>query len=94
MAYLRAAAGIGFTPWDCPAVEDSPNGIRSAAADMRVLAVSRGGTELPAHVAHLPVAQARGACAALSLLTRLFTPGPRPRPAAGGGAIGSRSAPP
>ncbi|MGI5248783.1 HAD-IA family hydrolase [Actinacidiphila glaucinigra] len=39
---MRAAAEIGVPPSRCLAVEDSPNGIRSAtAAGMRVLAVPR-----------------------------------------------------
>ncbi|MFD3456356.1 HAD family hydrolase [Streptomyces sp. NPDC058691] len=78
-AYVLAAAGIGVPPSDCLAVEDSPNGIRSAtAAGMPVLAIPRGGTSLPAAVAHLPVAQAPDAAAALPLLNRLLTPRPGP----------------
>src|SRR5690242_15626818 len=44
--YLRAAAAIGLPPSCCLAVEDSPNGIRSAAAGMPVLAVPRDHMEL------------------------------------------------
>ncbi|MEU6345837.1 HAD family phosphatase [Streptomyces sp. NPDC046977] len=78
-AYLLAAADIGVPASDCLAVEDSPNGIRSAAAaGMSVLAIPRGGAPLPAAVAHLPAAQAPDAAAALPLLTRLLTPRPGP----------------
>ncbi|MFJ5213766.1 HAD family hydrolase [Streptomyces sp. NPDC088354] len=80
-AYLLAAARIGVPPSDCLAVEDSPNGIRSAtAAGMPVLAIPRGGTPLPAAVAHLPAAQAPDAAAALPLLTRLLTADRKPGP--------------
>jgi HAD superfamily hydrolase (TIGR01509 family) len=38
--YLAVTAGLGFPPSDCAAVEDSSNGIRSAAgAGLRVIAV-------------------------------------------------------
>jgi HAD superfamily hydrolase (TIGR01509 family) len=38
--YLAAAAALGFPPGDCAAVEDSANGLRSAAAaGLRVIAV-------------------------------------------------------
>ncbi|MYW43772.1 HAD family phosphatase [Streptomyces sp. SID161] len=71
-AYLHAAAALGVPPWRCVAVEDSPNGIRSAAAaGLRVLAVPRGGAPLPADAAALSTAQAPSAVAALPLLTRL-----------------------
>ncbi|MFF3947406.1 HAD family hydrolase [Streptomyces sp. NPDC001902] len=77
--YLRAAAEIGVPPSGCLAVEDSPDGIRSAtAAGMRVLAVPRGGMPLPPDVAHLPAAQAPTTAAALPLLTRLLAPRPGP----------------
>ncbi|MEU1621143.1 HAD family phosphatase [Streptomyces sp. NPDC005722] len=77
--YLRAAAAIGVPPTRCLAVEDSPNGIRSAnAAGMRVLAVPRGGMTLPPDVAHLPAAQAPTTAAALPLLTRLLATHPDP----------------
>ncbi|MGW1723311.1 HAD family hydrolase [Streptomyces sp. NPDC002306] len=73
-AYLSAAAAIGVPPSSCVAVEDSPNGIRSAAAaGMRVLAIPRAGMTLPPDVAHLPTAQAHCATDALPLLTRLHT---------------------
>ncbi|MFG3094525.1 HAD family hydrolase [Streptomyces sp. NPDC048202] len=73
-AYLRAAADIGLLPTRCVAVEDSPNGIRSAAAaGLRVLAIPRPGTHLPAHVARLTTAQAATATDALPLLTQLQT---------------------
>ncbi|WP_405827558.1 HAD family hydrolase [Streptomyces sp. NBC_01176] len=75
--YLRAAAEVGVPPSGCLAVEDSPNGIRSAAAaGMYVLAVPRGGMTLPADVAHLPAARAHSAAEALPLLTRLLAPRP------------------
>ncbi|MFJ6835464.1 HAD family hydrolase [Streptomyces sp. NPDC091209] len=77
--YLRAAAEIGVPPSGGVAVEDSPDGIRSAAAaGMRVLAVPRAGMTLPDDVAHLPVALARTATEALPLLTRLLTSRPEP----------------
>ncbi|MGW3633988.1 HAD family hydrolase [Streptomyces sp. NPDC005122] len=76
-AYLRAAAEVDVPPAGCLAVEDSPNGIRSAAAaGMRVLAVPRGGMDLPDEIAHLPAARADSAAAALPLLTRLLAPRP------------------
>ncbi|MFE5214875.1 MULTISPECIES: HAD family phosphatase [unclassified Streptomyces] len=75
--YLRAAARIGLPPSACLAVEDSPAGIRSAAAaGIRVLAIPRHGMRLPAGIAHLPAAQARSAVEALPLLTRLHTSRP------------------
>ncbi|MGW1625172.1 HAD-IA family hydrolase [Streptomyces sp. NPDC002172] len=78
-AYLRAAAGLRFAPSDCLAVEDSPHGIRSAAAaGMRVLAIPRHGMRLPADVASLPAAHARTATDALPLLSRFLTPRPAP----------------
>ena len=84
--YLRAAAAVGVAPSDCLAVEDSPRGIRSAAAaGMRVLAVPRGGMTLPAEVAHLPAAHARDAADALPLLTMMLTS--RPEPALNGGML-------
>ncbi|MGW0412389.1 HAD family hydrolase [Streptomyces collinus] len=79
--YLRAAAELGVPPSCCLAVEDSPNGIRSAAgAGMTVLALPRGGMRLPDGVLHLPAAQAGGAAEAVPLLSRLLTPA---RPKAG-----------
>ncbi|MGW4199178.1 HAD family hydrolase [Streptomyces sp. NPDC005004] len=73
-AYLRAAAGLGLPPTSCVAVEDSPNGIRSAAtAGLRVLAIPRAGTRLPAEVAGLTVVQAPTASDALPLLAQLQT---------------------
>ncbi|MFF3000815.1 HAD family hydrolase [Streptomyces sp. NPDC057950] len=73
--YLRAAVEVGVAPSGCLAVEDSPNGIRSAAAaGMCVLAVPRGGMALPAEIAHLPAARAHSAAEALPLLTRLLAP--------------------
>ncbi|WP_187285780.1 HAD family hydrolase [Streptomyces sp. ME109] len=75
--YLRAAAGIGVPPSGCLAVEDSANGIRSAAgAGMSVLAVLRAGTTLPPEVGLLPVARTHGAAEALPVLTRLLAPQP------------------
>lgn len=74
-AYVRAAYELGVQPSDCLAVEDSPSGIRSAVtAGMRVLAIPRNGTELPAHIAHLTTAQARSAVHALPTLTCMLTP--------------------
>ncbi|MDT0467570.1 HAD family hydrolase [Streptomyces gibsoniae] len=71
--YLRAAAELGVPPERCLAVADSPRGIRSAvAAGMTVLAVPRGGMELPADVVHLPAAQASSAVDAVSLLAPLL----------------------
>ncbi|MFJ6844936.1 HAD family hydrolase [Streptomyces griseoluteus] len=73
-AYLRAAAGLGLPPTCCVAVEDSAHGIRSAAAaGMRLLAVPRAGTRLPAEVARLAAFQAATATDALPLLGRLHT---------------------
>lgn len=84
--YLRAAAAVGVAPSDCLAVEDSPRGIRSAAAaGMRVLAVPRGGMTLPADIAHLPTAHARDAADALPLLTMMLTS--RPEPVLNGGML-------
>ncbi|MFD8422528.1 HAD family hydrolase [Streptomyces sp. NPDC059466] len=75
--YLRAAAGLGVPPSGCLAVEDSPNGIRSAAAaGLCVLAVPRAGATLPAEVARLSAARAQSAAEALPLLTRLLAPRP------------------
>lgn len=71
--YLRAAAGIGLAPADCLAVEDSPNGIRSAAsAGLTVLAVPRGGMTLTAEIGELTAAQARTAHDAVPVLTELL----------------------
>ncbi|WP_317443316.1 HAD family phosphatase [Streptomyces collinus] len=73
--YLRAAAEVGVPPSRCLAVEDSPNGIRSAAAaGMTVLAVPRGGMRLPADVLHLPAAQVGTAAEAVPLLGKLLAP--------------------
>ncbi|MEU1528716.1 HAD family hydrolase [Streptomyces fagopyri] len=73
--YLRAAAEVGVPPSGCLAVEDSPNGIRSAAgAGMCVLAVPRAGTALPDGVARLASARAHSAAEALPVLTRLLAP--------------------
>ncbi|MFJ4809324.1 HAD family hydrolase [Streptomyces longwoodensis] len=73
--YLRAAAELGVPPSRCLAVEDSPNGIRSAAAaGMTVLALPRGGMRLPDGVLHLPAAQAGSAAEAAPLLRRLLAP--------------------
>ncbi|MET8580813.1 HAD family hydrolase [Streptomyces collinus] len=78
--YLRAAAEVGVPPSRCLAVEDSPNGIRSAAAaGMTILALPRGGMRLPADVVHLPAAQAGTAADAVPLLSRLLAPDPRER---------------
>ncbi|MGW1069681.1 HAD family hydrolase [Streptomyces aureus] len=78
--YLYAAAALGLSPSCCLAVEDSPNGIRSAAAaGMPVLAIPRDGMHLPADLARLPLARARDAVHALPTLIRLF--GRRPEPA-------------
>ncbi|MET7290532.1 HAD family phosphatase [Streptomyces sp. NPDC005573] len=72
--YLRAAASIGLAPARCLAVEDSPTGIRSAAAaGMPVLAVPRRRMTLPADVAHLPAAHAPDAVQALPVLTGLLS---------------------
>ncbi|MFI1439176.1 HAD family hydrolase [Streptomyces fructofermentans] len=74
-AYRRAASELDVPPSDCLAVEDSPNGIRSArAAGMSVLAIARDGTTLPADIARLTTAQARDATRALPTLTRLLSP--------------------
>ncbi|MFE3638660.1 HAD family hydrolase [Streptomyces sp. NPDC059168] len=74
-AYVRAAHELRVPPSDCLAAEDSPNGIRSAAtAGMRVLAIPRNGTALPAEIAHLVTAQARSAVHALPTLTRMLRP--------------------
>ena len=48
--YLAAAAGLGFDPRDCLAVEDSANGADAAvAAGMRVVCVARYGTTVGTH---------------------------------------------
>ena len=40
--YLAVAARLGYSPPDCAAVEDSSNGLRSAAAaGLRVIAIPR-----------------------------------------------------
>ncbi|MGW7268237.1 HAD family hydrolase [Streptomyces sp. NPDC054842] len=86
-AYVRAASELGVPPSDCLAVEDSPSGIRSAVtAGMRVLAIPRSGTKLPADVAQLTTAHARSAVEALPFLTRMLTPDTTAR--APQGAIG------
>lgn len=86
--YLRAAAAIGVPPSCCLAVEDSPNGIRSAtAAGMPVLAIPRDRMELPVDIAHLPLAQAPDAAHAMPLLTRLLAR--RPEPAVPGRPVGA-----
>ncbi|MGW1538832.1 HAD family hydrolase [Streptomyces sp. NPDC002309] len=83
--YLRAAAGLGLPPERCLAVEDSPGGIRSAAAaGMTVLAVPRAGTELAADVAALAAARAVSAVDAVGLLPGLLAA--RPAPLVHGGA--------
>ncbi|MFJ9345406.1 HAD family hydrolase [Streptomyces sp. NPDC101237] len=80
-AYLRAAARIGVEPAGCLAVEDSPNGIRAAAAaGLRVLAVPRDGMRLPAPVDRLVTGRARTAADALPLLRRLAGAGREPEP--------------
>ncbi|WP_052768658.1 HAD family hydrolase [Streptomyces humi] len=74
-AYARAAYELGVPASECLAVEDSPSGIRSAVtAGMRVLAIPRDGTELPADVAGLATAQARSAAHALPTLVRMLRP--------------------
>lgn len=79
--YVRAAGDLGVPAACCVAVEDSPAGIRSAAAaGLRVLAVPRGGMALPADVAALPAAQARDAAEALPLLGHLLTSAPGTEP--------------
>ena len=78
-AYLRAAAGLSLPPHRCLAVEDSPNGIRSAAAaGCRVLAIPRGGMRLPAEIGRLAAAHARTAVDAASHLARLHGVGAHP----------------
>ncbi|MEU2619848.1 HAD family phosphatase [Streptomyces sp. NPDC007157] len=73
--YLRAASAVGIPPSRCVAVEDSPNGIRSAAAaGMTVLAVPRGGMPLPVDVSALSAAQAGSATSAVPVLRRLLAP--------------------
>ena len=75
--YLRATAQLGIPPSACLAVEDSPNGIRSAsAAGLSILAIPRAFTPLPADIAPLASAHARDASAALPLLTLLLAPHP------------------
>ncbi|MGW2787848.1 HAD family hydrolase [Streptomyces populi] len=72
-AYQRAAVILGLPPSACVAVEDSPNGIRSAAAaGMRVLAIPRHNMRLPADVAALPAAHATTATDAQPLLSQLL----------------------
>ncbi|MFE9812277.1 HAD family hydrolase [Streptomyces sp. NPDC005548] len=76
--YLRAAAGLGLAPTECLAVEDSMNGIRSAAAaGCTVLAIPRAGTRLPDTVALLASVSAPNASDARLYLSRLLaTPVP------------------
>ncbi|MFF3617057.1 HAD family hydrolase [Streptomyces sp. NPDC002580] len=86
--YLRAVAALGFPSSSCLAVEDSPNGIRSAAAaGMPVLAIPRDRMQLPADIAHLPLAHAPDAKRARPLLVRLLAR--RPEPALPGGPVGA-----
>ncbi|MEU5308082.1 HAD family phosphatase [Streptomyces sp. NPDC021562] len=87
-AYLHAAARLGLLPADCLAVEDSPNGIRAAAAaGLRVLAIPRDRMRLPVTLTHLITDQADTASAALPVLRRLLSARPEPTgqrtPAAG-----------
>ncbi|MFG2938178.1 HAD family hydrolase [Streptomyces sp. NPDC048282] len=78
-AYLHAAARLGLPPAGCLAVEDSPHGIRSAAAaGMRVLAIPRDGMRLPVPIAPLITDQADTAAAALPVLRRLLSAQPEP----------------
>ncbi|MFF4901925.1 HAD family hydrolase [Streptomyces sp. NPDC001068] len=80
-AYLHAAALIGVPPADCLAVEDSPNGIRAAAAaGMRILAIPRDGMRLPVPVARLVTDSAHTAADALPLLRRLLDARHEPQP--------------
>lgn len=80
-AYLRAAARLGLPPADCLAVEDSPNGIRAAAAaGLRVLAIPRDRMRLPVALTHLITDQADTAAAALPVLRRLLSAQPEPTP--------------
>jgi HAD superfamily hydrolase (TIGR01509 family) len=52
--YLEAADRLGVDPAGCAAIEDSPNGIRSAsAAGLRIVAVPRPDVPLPSQVASL-----------------------------------------
>ncbi|MGW5636299.1 HAD family hydrolase [Streptomyces sp. NPDC003832] len=78
-AYLHAAADLGLAPSACVAVEDSPNGIRAAAAaGMRVLAIPRNDMRLPDDIVSLLTANASAATDALPLLNRLLTEHPVP----------------
>ncbi|MEV5841182.1 HAD family phosphatase [Streptomyces sp. NPDC051985] len=78
-AYLHATARLGLPPADCLAVEDSPHGIRSAAAaGLRVLAIPRDGMRLPAPLTPLITDQADTATAALPVLRRLLNAQPEP----------------
>ncbi|MEU6818628.1 HAD family phosphatase [Streptomyces sp. NPDC046860] len=71
--YLHAATSLGLDPAHCLAVEDSPDGIRSAAAaGLPVLAIPRDGMVLPADIAHLPSAHALDTVRALPILTELL----------------------
>ncbi|WEH12430.1 HAD family phosphatase [Streptomyces sp. VNUA24] len=78
-AYQRAAVALGIPTGECLAVEDSPNGIRSAhAAGMHVLAVARDDTTLPADISALVTAYTDSAIQARPALTRLLSAAARP----------------
>ncbi|MEU9349114.1 HAD-IA family hydrolase [Streptomyces sp. NPDC048278] len=78
-AYLHAAARLNLPPADCLAVEDSPNGIRAAAAaGMPVLAIPRNGMRLPAPITDLITDQAATTAAALPVLRHLLSAQPEP----------------
>lgn len=77
--YERAAEELGLAPHDCLAVEDSPNGIRSAAAaGCRVLAIPRGGMRLPTEVGRLVAVHVGTALDAVPQLARLHGIAPQP----------------
>ena len=70
--YLEASLRLDVDPPRCAAIEDSPNGIRSAsAARMRIVAVPRPGVPLASEVASLAEAELGSLAGLAGALERL-----------------------